>query len=611
MKTLQDRFLLTFFMLPVITASVCFCQQTEYWQMTPGYFGNNLVSLDSTVAFLANDVEYMDGDGYHGQYPALSILHYNHSGKLVSENRFNPNYLPSVQLAELLRGDGRSSVTRLSNGNFLLGGHAMLILDSLDSLNPLQTNQQKAFQELNSYPQNNSEETISFFMPKSYSGEQKDENPPMVHPMIFTFDQNLDSLLRMDTLQAVPYASYVNLVHEMAPDTLILAFNKSYTDKQVVMQTDSLFNIRWSTEFGTKESWFGDVHDFVVTKEGDIIIIVRYRYLHPRTSWGLFSNVLFKFSGKTGEMLWEKKIEREGNLNTFAAIQPLNDHTFLLAYDDCCLVPTDVIAHDVTLHEKTGLHFKVIDAEGNTLQEKSLVDFLSAFIYTWAGENYTGTYEDPDEAYPWFIPVNMNRTEDNSFLITGMHKSVAPITHLRGFLLKVDENLEPKWVRVFQIDEKNYPYADNWLLLNSIAQLSENIFTGGVFWSVGSSEHPSPYYPGFWRSAILIALDEYGCWEPGCHLTDNIASYLLDDKNILLYPNPTAGQLGIKIDLPELEAHPKTLFISNMKGEKILLQQFSENHTQMDVSHISSGIYLVYIFYKGHILFSKKLIINQ
>ncbi|MFW6226951.1 MAG: T9SS type A sorting domain-containing protein [Bacteroidota bacterium] len=437
----------------------------------------------------------------------------------------------------------------------------------------------------------------------------------MRHPLILTFNPTLDSLLHIDTLAPVPYYGAVTLIHEVAPDTLIIGFHKTNESRQQIMETDSLFNIRWSTEFGQQDAWVANIYDFQVTSEGDYLVSMYYYDQWTPNPLGLRKNILFKFDKVTGELLWQKEIWSGKGHNLIASMAPWQDDKVVIALDDCCEKTNPFF--EIIFHEHTGMHLQIRDNDGNIHEEINLAGFLTAFVKVFPGPNaYGGDLEDPDNTAPWFIPYRIIRNPDNSYLISGMQYSSSIPGFGRGFLVKLNEELQPLWARIFEIDKKNYIYGGDANYLFNIVNTGDKIFLGGSFTTAGFRSIPSPLYPpnypwdNIFRMGLFIPLDEHGCYEPGCHLTDNVPYYELQQA-ITLTPNPARDWVHIQVDHPALSHKKKVLYISDMQGNAMLTQEFTNNLVEVSLAGYAPGVYMVYIMSEGQVFRGEKLLVKD
>jgi hypothetical protein len=594
--------LLSLLLLPQLLHAQFEEEFNEYWTLVPGIFAAKLLLTDSSIVLISQ--EYGNVTENMIMRNTINVNHFSLDGIFLQTQSFNISDTEWISQAEVLISTSRHHLFRLSNGLILASGHGSVI--HVDDEKP---DKVKLSHQMN---------TESSGIIKEFEfefGYVKDDTLyPLVHPMIFTFNAQLDSLLRIDTLEAVPAFGAVTLIHEVAPDTLIIGFHKSSPSNQQIMETDSMFNVRWSTEFGYQYGWIADIYDFQITSDKNYLVSMVYQIHtsgpHPYGKW---KNILFKFDSTTGALLWQDEIWKNKGMNSSATMAPWQDDKIVIALDDCCVNLS--YFNQIIFHEHTGMHLQIRDHEGNILDEKNLADFLWAYVYTYDDvDEYGVPFEDPENAHPWFIPYRIIRNPDQTYLVTGMQYST-PIVYGRGFLLKLDQNLDPLWVRIFEIDKRNYFYGVNYNFLFDIVSTDENIFIGGSYVTAERHNMVSPYYPQnypwdpFFRMDLFIPLDEHGCYEPGCHLSDNVPEWEWESF-ISMYPNPASDRLHISIERPAIEHLHKTLFISDMQGRGILTQSFTGNSLNVSLESFSPGVYLVYIMTGQNVLRAGKVVVR-
>ena len=575
----------------------------EYWTLVPGIKGDPIILLDTSMVFVSREYGYVNESMIMRN--TINLHRFDMNGTWLETRSFNISDTEWISMSEVLRSPSKHQVQQMSNGKFLMGGHGSVI-----HKDGVKYDKKKCFQQMHT-------ESSPFIKEFEFEteAEKDDDPPPMINPMIFTFNPQLDSLLRIDTLEAVPYVGAVTLIHEVAPDTMIIGFNKSTPSNQQIMETDSLFNIRWSTEFGYQYGWKADIYDFQVLSDGNYMVSMMYMALsgtpHPYRKW---KNILFKFDSTTGALLWQDEIWKNKGMNSRATMAPWQEDKIVIALDDCC--ENLSYFNEIIFHEHTGMHLQIRDHEGNIMEEKNLADFLWAYVYTYDGvDEYGEPFEDPENAHPWFIPYNIIRNPDQTYLVTGMQHSDKQLYYGRGFLVKLDQNLAPLWARIYEIDKRNYIYGQNYNFLFNIVSTDESIFLGGSFVTAEYYNLVSPYYPQnylwdpLFRMDLFIPLDEHGCYEPGCHLSDNVPGWEWESF-ISLYPNPASERLYISIERPAIEHLHKTLFISDMQGRGMLTQSFTGNSLYVSLESFSPGVYLVYIMTGQNVLRAGKVVVK-
>jgi hypothetical protein len=73
---------------------------------------------------------------------------------------------------------------------------------------------------------------------------------------------------------------------------------------------------------------------------------------------------------------------------------------------------------------------------------------------------------------------------------------------------------------------------------------------------------------------------------------NSVENYFDVNDDLLVYPNPSTDRITIKSKLGSLD---KTYVIVNSIGEHVMTGKLSENATSLDISKLSSGLYLLQI----------------
>lgn len=67
----------------------------------------------------------------------------------------------------------------------------------------------------------------------------------------------------------------------------------------------------------------------------------------------------------------------------------------------------------------------------------------------------------------------------------------------------------------------------------------------------------------------------------------------VESARIKMYPNPTGGRLTIDIDFPE--SNDLSVKAYNITGQIVFQSHVSGNTSDIDISHLSSGIYFIIV----------------
>jgi hypothetical protein len=122
-------------------------------------------------------------------------------------------------------------------------------------------------------------------------------------------------------------------------------------------------------------------------------------------------------------------------------------------------------------------------------------------------------------------------------------------------------------------------------------------------WTVGIGSNEHPFYP------ISTALDYCECSQSNCGINDFIVEvpYL---KPIVyqVYPNPVNGKLFVQCKTEYL--HESYFSISDVTGKKILLKTITNNSETIDLTNLSTGVYIVTVENKYGNVWREKIIKN-
>ena len=120
---------------------------------------------------------------------------------------------------------------------------------------------------------------------------------------------------------------------------------------------------------------------------------------------------------------------------------------------------------------------------------------------------------------------------------------------------------------------------------------------------------------GDWKLTISDGLDldggVFNSWTLEICLTGNMVPTrdLIPANNIKLYPNPAHNTVFLAIDHP-INAAKIGMTVFNLQGKQLMRQQLDpSNHTELDVSQLAPGMYLVQLQFEDQMI-SKKLIIH-
>ena len=89
----------------------------------------------------------------------------------------------------------------------------------------------------------------------------------------------------------------------------------------------------------------------------------------------------------------------------------------------------------------------------------------------------------------------------------------------------------------------------------------------------------------------LLKIDSNGCADSACSLITSIPNTQnssLNTNSLAVYPNPTNGIVTIELPPKSTSASFRLL---NINGIEVFNQNINSSYNQIDVSHLSKGIY--------------------
>ena len=120
-------------------------------------------------------------------------------------------------------------------------------------------------------------------------------------------------------------------------------------------------------------------------------------------------------------------------------------------------------------------------------------------------------------------------------------------------------------------------------------------------------------YPAFpdtgTQDMWLLKIDSNGCADTACSLITSIPNTQnsqLNTNSLAVYPNPTNGI--VTIELPK-ESTSGSFRLLNINGKEVFNQNLNSSANQIDVSHLSKGIYF-YRYRDNKQGYAGKLVIN-
>ena len=128
---------------------------------------------------------------------------------------------------------------------------------------------------------------------------------------------------------------------------------------------------------------------------------------------------------------------------------------------------------------------------------------------------------------------------------------------------------------------------------------------GGFICSGTAAGSDIQNYP---QNIWLLKLDACGDREDlGCEFIDDVSE--ISDSKFSVYPNPAQNKFKLELAASLVNTSP-SVSIRNTLGQEILSQTIGASATEIDVSSIPLGIYMVSLVSDGRELYSKRLVLE-
>lgn len=206
------------------------------------------------------------------------------------------------------------------------------------------------------------------------------------------------------------------------------------------------------------------------------------------------------------------------------------------------------------------------------------VDSLSGYKYLWSNGDSTATIQINEAGRYSVVAIEDEEcySESEDFYINVHPLPDTSVTVNNNILTATDttQNLSYQWI---DCQNGNAPISG---AVNSTFEPTEN----GEY--------------------AVIVTSENGCSDTSaCHVVNtlSIQNNPLLDKQITLYPNPTSDKINVQTDLDIAE-----VYLLDLQGKHLQ----TSNSKEVDLSKLSSGIYLVKVKLKNNEIWTNKVIKN-
>lgn len=189
---------------------------------------------------------------------------------------------------------------------------------------------------------------------------------------------------------------------------------------------------------------------------------------------------------------------------------------------------------------------------------------------------------------------------DGSFIIYGKTGYENPwdlsLDRYYGLLLKISSSGDSLWSRL--IRRQIIPLYDEQSFVD--LQLTED----SGFIAAGVYEDPYLTYSTPW----FVKMNSLGCTDPNCldTLIGSAEMLQFKDEFLVVYPNPVQDILKVGINVQNLQIEQINIY--DMGGRLVLSKEIRSPSTQIDVSSLISGIYIIEVIDMNGKVSSKKFV---
>lgn len=351
--------------------------------------------------------------------------------------------------------------------------------------------------------------------------------------------------------------------------SLILgSYNKNNNDLYTTfLETDTSGVIRWQKDFDCAGDCNMKPFHILPTEDNGFIFTCFESHINGQPGVDDFQTAVIK-TDSLGNTQWRHTWGGDTTKNVGSWVVPLDDGNFLFAWTN-----NDFLGWNSQANTYRTIHFIKFDIDGNTIWYKDLSNYIQ------------------DE---WYYISQMELMPDGNIII-GIDG------YIEGAIIKIDQEAVLIWYRKLMPPglsyEENTASAQHLKILGVTFTSDDGFILAGEYFS-----SPGNMFPEVYQSAFAYKLDEYGCFEPGCNVHDDI-EVLESNKAVsfTLHPNPANNFVVVEGFTSTSSATERlkiaSLAIYDVMGKllkTISLNEDPESQT-VDVSDLESGIYLVKI----------------
>lgn len=409
--------------------------------------------------------------------------------------------------------------------------------------------------------------------------------------MLVAFNSNCDTLFTKEYLvepdDSLDYQVITDMIHIPGKGYVAVGSAEAYNTKDslhsqvFVMRLDEDFNLLWQSQYG---SHFHEIAEQVDYLGNDTLLVFGVKSIEnfPTHNSPIQSPLLFyKISLTDGELLWQKINENEIRSTDFDFVKTA-DGGYILNSSEII----DRYYNDMR--------------PGNFFFRNSVFKIGKDFNYKWEvnyGEKTITPYN-----LSWDI---LPAIEGDGVVNVG---SIIDTSNDEGFIraiTKVNWDGDSIWTRYYQPFHiapgvsKYFPGGDDKILP------TENGYIIGVNMAFDTLKTEYAYVQQIW----FLAIDELGCYIPGCQLSTTDENIYASKNHIIIYPNPSSdiSNILLKGVFPD---HTCLRLFDNLGSEIFKIKDVKpEINYILNVSDLSSGIYNLVIEHQGEIIILERMLV--
>ena len=369
--------------------------------------------------------------------------------------------------------------------------------------------------------------------------------------VLFRFDENGDTLWTKTYGDSLFYQTGRHMRQTLDGGFILLGHNGTSAASNWIVKTDSLGGVEWEQTYGGP-NYEGPAH-IAVCNDGGYIFSGNTASLGP-----IQAPVPYKVNiriMKVDSLGNEEFTKVFGELGDDApwGIEPTQDGGYIFGGS----LKSDADGH-------TRFYAVRLDSVGDTIWTKTFNPFTGITLF--------GIFNSIQE-----LP-------DGSFIGGGFewHTDSTTVAYFSGSIIKMDANGNELWHKTYRISGMDAHSTD--FEIKDMRPTSDGGFICSGFVAPAL---PDTGTQDMW----LLKIDSNGCADTACSLITGIPSTQhsqLNTNSLAVYPNPTNGI--ITIELPKNSTSGSFRLI-NVRGKEVLDKIINSSTNQIDVSHISKGIY--------------------